>query len=137
MGNIAFLQWFSITGDLIRHTHARKNSCNKYILLHGYRVHTTFIHEAANFHERSREALRRKVQYMQKINIDMSISSHSRLKASNDSLSSVSPLFYFTLVNPTILYKLLCSLLSGAEHNRSDKNGAGMLNSIGAFKKIP
>ena len=29
-----------------------------YILLHGCRVHTIFIHEAGTFHERSREALR-------------------------------------------------------------------------------
>ena len=29
-----------------------------YILLQGFRVHTIFIHEAATFHERSREALR-------------------------------------------------------------------------------
>ena len=29
-----------------------------YILLHGFRVHTIFIHEVATFHERSREALR-------------------------------------------------------------------------------
>ena len=29
-----------------------------YILLHGFRVHTIFIHEAGTFHERSREALR-------------------------------------------------------------------------------
>ena len=28
------------------------------LLLHGYLVHTIFIHEAGTFHERSREALR-------------------------------------------------------------------------------
>ena len=39
-------------------THLNISLATKYILLHGFRVHTIFIHEAATFHERSREALR-------------------------------------------------------------------------------